>query len=55
MYLHDALQEFSIRRINKIAFPETIALKKACARFKAVESVSKDESAERTQRTLSSI
>jgi EH_Signature domain len=52
MYLQDALREFSIRRIKTIAFPETIALKKACARFKAVESVSKELNAERTQRLL---
>ena len=50
MYLRDALQGFSIKRINKSAFPEAKALKKECARFKAVETISEEESAERTQR-----
>ena len=52
MYLRDALQGFSIKRINKSAFPEAKALKKECARFKAVETISEEESAERTQQIL---
>ena len=52
MYLRDALQGFSIKRINKNAFPEAKALKKACARFETVENISEEESAERTQRIL---
>lgn len=54
MHLREALQGFSIKRVTKVAFPEAIALKRACAGFKAVRNVSQDDSAERIKRIVES-